>query len=109
MPLTISGSFTEGKSSSQWRTLVRPSMDANDFLNLFHGSDPVKVELNRLENEAEEKLKLTVSLLESKNLEIKKINGEKASMTAQFAAHATQKDDDMPPIEDILEPLEAEL
>ena len=25
-PLTISGSFREGKSSSQWRTLVRPSM-----------------------------------------------------------------------------------
>ncbi|MBA0861910.1 hypothetical protein Goshw_002439 [Gossypium schwendimanii] len=65
----------------------------------------------------EEKLKLTESLLESKNLEIKKINDEKkASMAAQFAAeatlrrvHAAQKDDDMPPIEAILAPLEAEL
>ncbi|XP_039036625.1 microtubule-associated protein 70-3-like [Hibiscus syriacus] len=65
----------------------------------------------------EEKLKLTESLLESKNLEIKKINDEKkASMAAQFVAeatltrvHATQKDDDMPPIEAILAPLEAEL
>jgi chromosome segregation ATPase len=65
----------------------------------------------------DEKLKLTESILESKNLEIKKINEEKkASMAAQFAAeatlrrvHAAQKDDDMPPIEAILAPLEAEL
>ena len=52
---------------------------------------------------------MTKYLPESKNLEIKKINDEMASMTAQFAAHATQKDDDMPPIEDILAPLEVEL
>ncbi|XP_050275531.1 microtubule-associated protein 70-1-like isoform X2 [Quercus robur] len=154
-PLTVSGSFKEGKSSSRRRTSVRPSMDADEFINLLHGSDPVKVELNRLENEVrdkdrelgeaqaeikalrfserlrekaveeltdelskvEGKLKLTESLLESKNLEIKKINDEKkASMAAQFAAeatlrrvHAAQKDDDMPPIEAILAPLEAEL
>nr|XP_023922520.1 microtubule-associated protein 70-1-like isoform X2 [Quercus suber]XP_023928327.1 microtubule-associated protein 70-1-like isoform X2 [Quercus suber] len=154
-PLTVSGSFKEGKSSSRRRTPVRPSMDADEFINLLHGSDPVKVELNRLENEVrdkdrelgeaqaeikalrfserlrekaveeltdelskvEDKLKLTESLLESKNLEIKKINDEKkASMAAQFAAeatlrrvHAAQKDDDMPPIEAILAPLEAEL
>ncbi|KAI4313699.1 hypothetical protein L6164_026656 [Bauhinia variegata] len=153
-PLTVSGSFKDGKSSSR-RRAVRPSLDADEFLNLLHGSDPVKVELNRLENEVrdkdrelseaqaeikalklserlrekaveelteelskvEEKLKLTESLLESKNLEIKKINDEKkASMAAQFAAeatlrrvHAAQKDDDMPPIEAILAPLEAEL
>jgi hypothetical protein len=51
------------------------------------------------------------------NLEVKKINDEKkAAMAAQFAAeatlrrvHAAQKDDDMPPIEAILAPLEAEL
>ncbi|XP_037497204.1 microtubule-associated protein 70-2 isoform X2 [Jatropha curcas] len=155
--LTVSGSFKEGpKSSSRRRTSVRPSFDAdNEFITLMHGSDPVKLELNRLENEVrdkdrelgeaqaeikalrlserlkekaveerteelskvEEKLKLTESLLESKNLEIKKINDEKkASMAAQFAAeatlrrvHAAQKDDDMPPIEAILAPLEAEL
>lgn len=134
---------------------MRPSLDADEFINLLHGSDPVKVELNRLENDVrdkerelgeaqaeikalkfserlrekaveelteeltkvDEKLKLTESLLESKNLEIKKINDEKkASMAAQFAAeatlrrvHAAQKDDDMPPIEAILAPLEAEL
>ncbi|KAG6571904.1 Microtubule-associated protein 70-4, partial [Cucurbita argyrosperma subsp. sororia] len=148
MSLMISGSFREGKSSSQRWTLVRPSMDIDDFLYLFHGSDSVKVDLNRLENEVrdkdrelseaqakikalklserlrekaveelteelskvEEKLKLIESLLEHKNLEIKEINDEKkASMAAQFAAHATQKDDDKPPIEDILAPLEAEL
>ncbi|XP_031278885.1 microtubule-associated protein 70-2-like [Pistacia vera] len=156
-PLTVSASFKEGgKSSSRRRASVRPSFDAdNEFITLLHGSDPVKVELNRLENEVrdkdrelgeaqaeikalrlserlrekaveeltdglskvEEKLKLAESLIESKNLEIKKINDEKkASMAAQFAAeatlrrvHAAQKDDDMPPIEAILAPLEAEL
>ncbi|TYI88572.1 hypothetical protein E1A91_D04G219600v1 [Gossypium mustelinum] len=155
--LTVSASFREsgGKGSSRRRG-VRPSFDAdNDFVPFLHGSDPVKVELTRLENEVrdkdrelgeaqaeikalrmserlrekaceelsdelskmDEKLKLTESLLESKNLEIKKINDEKkAAMAAQFAAeatlrrvHAAQKDDDMPPIEAILAPLEAEL
>ncbi|KAJ6796863.1 microtubule-associated protein 70-2-like isoform X1 [Iris pallida] len=137
------------------RSSIRKSLDTEDFINLLHGSDPVKVELNRLENEVrdkdrelgealaeikalrlserarekaveelteeltkvDEKLKLTEALLESRNLEIKKINDEKkASMAAQFAAeatlrrvHAAQKDDDMPPIEAILAPLEAEL
>ncbi|XP_073011043.1 microtubule-associated protein 70-2-like [Typha latifolia] len=154
--LTVSASFKgEGKPGPRRRGSIRPSLDADEFINLLHGSDPVKVELNRLENEVrdkerelgeaqaeikalrlserarekaveelteeleklEEKLKLTESLLESKNLEIKKINDEKkASMAAQFAAeatlrrvHAAQKDDDMPPIEAILAPLEAEL
>ncbi|GJT55358.1 myosin II heavy chain-like protein [Tanacetum coccineum] len=68
-------------------------------------------------SKVDEKLKLTESLLDTKTLEIKKINDEKkASMAAQFAAeatlrrvHAAQKDDDMPPIEAILAPLEAEL
>ncbi|CAN0924232.1 Microtubule-associated protein 70-2 [Linum grandiflorum] len=157
-PLAVSGSFKEGsKNSSRRRTAAsRRSIDAdNEFMTLLHGSDPVKVELNRLENDVrdkdrelseaqaeikalrlserlrekaveeltdelskvDEKLKLTESLLESKNLEIKKINDEKkAAMAAQFAAeatlrrvHAAQKDDDMPPIEAILAPLEAEL
>ncbi|KAL0700896.1 hypothetical protein Bca4012_057018 [Brassica carinata] len=161
--LTVSASYKEssgggGKSSSRRRP-IRPSFDAaaadNEFITLLHGSDPVKLELNRLENEVrdkdrelgeahaeikalrlserqrekaveeltdeltklEEKLKLTESILQGKNLEIRKINEEKkASMAAQFAAeatlrrvHAAQKDDDMPPIEAILAPLEAEL
>ncbi|KAK4763135.1 hypothetical protein SAY87_012867 [Trapa incisa] len=155
-PLSVSAFFKEGRSSFRRRASMKPSFDAdNDFITMLHGSDPVKVELNRLENEVrdkdrelaeaqaeikalrlserlrekaveelteelskmEEKLKLTEKLLESKNLEIKKINDEKkASMAAQFAAeatlrrvHAAQKDDDMPPIEAILAPLEAEL
>ncbi|KAF8095112.1 hypothetical protein N665_0341s0036 [Sinapis alba] len=138
------------------RRSMRPSCEAdNELLTLLHGSDPVRIELNRLDNEVRDKdrelseaqaeikalklserqrekaveelteelgkmsakLKLIENLLESKNLEIKKINEEKkASMAAQFAAeaslrrvHAAQKDDDMPPIEAILAPLEAEL
>ncbi|XP_039144985.1 microtubule-associated protein 70-2-like [Dioscorea cayenensis subsp. rotundata] len=152
--LTASGSFKDGKALRR-KPSMKPSLETDEFINLLHGSDPVKVELNRLENEVrdkdrelgeaqaeikalrlserarekaveelteeltkvEEKLKLTESLLENKNLEIKKINEEKkASMAAQFAAeatlrrvHAAQKDDDMPPIEAILAPLEAEL
>ncbi|AET01798.1 putative microtubule-associated protein [Medicago truncatula] len=154
-PLSVPGSFTKSSSSRRRGSARQPSMDADEFMNLLHGSDPVKVELNRLENEVRDKdrelseaqaeikalrhserlrekaveeltdelskvdgkLKLTESLLESKNLEIKKINDEKkAAMAAQFAAeatlrrvHAAQKDDDMPPIEAILAPLEAEL
>lgn len=50
--LTVSASFKEGKgSTSRRRASVRPSLDADEFINLLHGSDPVKVELNRLENE----------------------------------------------------------
>lgn len=147
-----SGSF---RGTRRRNNVVRPSMDGDEFINMLHGSDPVKIELHRLENEVrdkdrelaeaqaeikalklserlrekaveevteelgkmEERAKLNESLLEAKNLEIKKINDEKkASMAAQFAAeatlrrvHAAQKDDEMPPIEAILAPLEAEL
>uniref|UniRef100_A0A1D1Z3Q3 Microtubule-associated protein 70-2 n=1 Tax=Anthurium amnicola TaxID=1678845 RepID=A0A1D1Z3Q3_9ARAE len=155
--LTASASFKGGGGrvgASRRRASVR-LVEADDFINLLHGSDPVRVELSRLENEVrdkeresgeaqaeiralrlserarekaveelteelaklDEKLKLTESLLESKNLEVKKINDEKkAALAAQFAAeatlrrvHAAQKDDDMPPIEAILAPLEADL
>lgn len=52
VPLTVSGSFKEGRNSSRRRThSVRPSLDADEFMNLLHGSDPVKLELNRLEND----------------------------------------------------------
>ncbi|XP_038882673.1 microtubule-associated protein 70-2-like [Benincasa hispida] len=135
--------------------ISRAGSDVDDIITLLHGSDPVRVELNRLENEVrdkdrelgealaevkslknserlkekaveeltdelkkvDEKLKASEALLESKNLEIKKINDEKkAALAAQFAAeatlrrvHAAQKDDEMPPIEAIIAPLEAEL
>ncbi|WOL00984.1 microtubule-associated protein 70-1 [Canna indica] len=153
-----SSSFrVEGKGAPilRRRASMKPSLEVEEFINLLHGSDPVKVELNRLENEVrdkdrelteaqaeikalrlserarekaveelteeltkmDKKLKLTESLLENRNLEIKKINDEKReALAAQFAAeatlrrvHAAQKDDDMPPIEAILAPLEAEL
>ncbi|TQD93119.1 hypothetical protein C1H46_021283 [Malus baccata] len=76
-----------------------------------------KLELTDELNKVDEKLKATEALLESKNLEIKKVNDEKkAALAAQFAAeatlrrvHAAQKDDEMPPIEAIIAPLEAEL
>ena len=50
-PLAVSGSIKEGKSFL-WRHAhsMRPSLDTDEFMNLLHGSDPVKVELNRLEN-----------------------------------------------------------
>lgn len=51
-PAPFSGSFREGRTSSRRRGSARQqSMDADEFMNLLHGSDPVKVELNRLENE----------------------------------------------------------
>uniref|UniRef100_A0A1J3CWR1 Microtubule-associated protein 70-4 n=1 Tax=Noccaea caerulescens TaxID=107243 RepID=A0A1J3CWR1_NOCCA len=157
--LAMSASYREGGGGNKGlsrRRSMRPSFEAgNELITLLHGSDPVRIELNRLENEVRDKdrelseaqaeikalklserqrekaveelteelgkmaakLKLIENLLECKNLEIKKINEEKkASMAAQFAAeaslrrvHAAQKDDDMPPIEAILAPLEAEL
>ncbi|GER52542.1 microtubule-associated protein 70-1 [Striga asiatica] len=143
-------------SPGSYKAKRRPSASAmDDVITLMHGSDPVRVELSRLENEVrgkdrelgeayaeikalkyserlkqkaveeltdelkkvDEKLKVAESQLESKNLEIKKINEEKkAALAAQFAAEATlrrvhvaQKDDEMPPIEAIITPLEAEL
>ena len=58
-----------------------------------------------------------VFVLSLQNLDLKKLNDEKkAAVAAQFAAEATlrrvqaaQKDEELPPIEAILAPLEAEL
>ncbi|KAM0047016.1 putative microtubule-associated protein [Helianthus debilis subsp. tardiflorus] len=137
------------------KSVTRTAAEIDDIINHMHGSDPVRFELNRLENQlrdkdrelgdayteikalkyqehlkdkaveelndelnkVDEKLKTTESLLESKNLEIKKLNDEKKqALSAQYAAeatlrrvHAAQKDDEMPPIEAIIAPLEAEL
>lgn len=43
--------LTRSDSKTRRKTLVRACPDTEDLLNLLHGSDPVKVELNRLENE----------------------------------------------------------
>ncbi|KAI4300887.1 hypothetical protein L6164_034214 [Bauhinia variegata] len=150
--LNSSASFKLRKKPN---AISRAASEVDDVITLLHGSDPVRVELSRLENElrekdrelgealaeikslrnserlrekaveeltdelnkVDEKVKATEALLESKNLEIKKINDEKkAALAAQFAAeatlrrvHAAQKDDEMPPIEAIIAPLEAEL
>ncbi|EPS68244.1 hypothetical protein M569_06527, partial [Genlisea aurea] len=135
----------------------RAGADVDNIVTMLHGSDPVRIELMRLENETREKdrelskaraeikaLKFSERLKEKaveeltdelkklnekfkvmefytlfafQNLEIKKINEEKkAALAAQFAAegtlrrvHAAQKDDEMPPLESIIAPLEAEL
>nr|GMD95347.1 microtubule-associated protein 70-2-like [Ipomoea batatas]GMD98993.1 microtubule-associated protein 70-2-like [Ipomoea batatas] len=48
--LTVSASFKEGKMARRGAS-VRPSLDADEFINLLHGSNPMKMDLNRLENE----------------------------------------------------------
>lgn len=51
--LAASGSFKGdgGKLGGSRRRATARVVEADDFINLLHGSDPVKVELNRLENE----------------------------------------------------------
>lgn len=76
--------------------------------------------VEELESEAKrlkDKLTVTESLLEQKNLDIKKLNYEKKeALAAQYAAEATlrrvyadQKDDDFVPMESIIAPLEADI
>ncbi|KAF8396269.1 hypothetical protein HHK36_017884 [Tetracentron sinense] len=45
--LTASASFKSRKKIS----IARAGSEVDDFINLLHGSDPVKFELNRLEND----------------------------------------------------------
>lgn len=155
-PVTyVNTTLSKSDSKLRRKSSMKQNVEADDMINLLSGSDPLRVELTRLENEVrdkereladaqaeikalrlterarekayeelsdvrrkvEEKLKQTELMLENKNLEAKKINDEKkAALAAQFAAeatlrrvHAAQKDEDMPPIEAILAPLEAEL
>ncbi|KAK3022638.1 hypothetical protein RJ639_045404 [Escallonia herrerae] len=76
--------------------------------------------VDELGNELEkldERLRVTESQLEQKNLDIKKlINEKKEALAAQFAAEATlrrvhtsQKDDSHLPIESVIAPLEADI
>ncbi|CAL9014992.1 unnamed protein product [Prunus brigantina] len=65
----------------------------------------------------DEKHRVTESLLEHKNLEIKKLTDDKRdALAAQYAAeatlrrvHANRKDDESPSIESVVAPLEAEI
>ncbi|RWW72469.1 hypothetical protein BHE74_00019725, partial [Ensete ventricosum] len=55
--LTTSSSFKiQGRAASalRRRASIKPDMEAEEFINLLHGSDPVRVELSRLENELSE-------------------------------------------------------
>ncbi|KAM7525303.1 hypothetical protein LguiA_015205 [Lonicera macranthoides] len=74
-------------------------------------------ELGNELSKLDEKRRITESLLDQKNLDIKKLTNEKKeALTAQYAAESTlrrvyanQKDDDSIPIESILAPLEADI
>ncbi|KAJ8770448.1 hypothetical protein K2173_017939 [Erythroxylum novogranatense] len=74
-------------------------------------------ELHNELNKREEKRSATQSLLEHKNLEIKKLIKEKKdALASQYAAeatlrrvHANLRDNDSPPIESFIAPLEAEI
>ncbi|CAN4126990.1 unnamed protein product [Withania somnifera] len=79
--------------------------------------DKALEELGSKVQRLEEKLKISENLVEQKNLDIKNLNNEKKeALAAQYAAESTlrrvyadQKDDDSPPIESIIAPLEAEI
>ncbi|KAG6472528.1 hypothetical protein ZIOFF_069994 [Zingiber officinale] len=96
--------------------MVNHHQEIVHYLALSFSHDLNAYQLTEELTKLNEKLKLTESLLESKNLEIKKINDEKkAALATQFAVvvtlrrvYAAQKDDDTPPIEAILAPLEVE-
>lgn len=47
------------ESKQRRKSSVRPSLETDELLNLLHGSDPLKVELNRLENEVKGKQSCT--------------------------------------------------
>nr|GMD50721.1 tryptophan synthase alpha chain [Ipomoea batatas] len=77
LQLAMSASFKEGKTAMR-RALVRSSLDADEFINLLHGSDRVKVKLNRLENEVRGQLGIKGALssfgfllLDKQQIEIK--------------------------------------
>ncbi|KAG5516265.1 hypothetical protein RHGRI_037085 [Rhododendron griersonianum] len=91
-------------------------------------SDPVVLELNRLQNQLKEKDKelgvaqknikalRATEVLKDKAIEQKLTSDKKEALAAQFAAeatlrrvHANQKDDNSVPIESVIAPLEAEI
>ncbi|MCD7459070.1 hypothetical protein HAX54_039953 [Datura stramonium] len=43
MPLIVSASFIEGKSSRRMTVMIRTSLNADEFFNLLHGSDQNEV------------------------------------------------------------------
>jgi hypothetical protein len=55
------GNASAHKGSSRRRGAAQVALDADELLTLMHGSDPVKVELNRLENEVRGELFIRAS------------------------------------------------
>jgi hypothetical protein len=49
------GNAVAPRGPARRRGTVRASLDADEFIALMHGSDPVRVELTRLENELRDK------------------------------------------------------
>ncbi|XP_068472564.1 microtubule-associated protein 70-1-like isoform X1 [Phaseolus vulgaris] len=119
--ISLTNFFSTKNKTSWFAEKDRELGDALAEIKSLRNSERLKEkgveELTDELNKVDEKLKAAEVLLESKNLETKKINEEKrAALAAQFAAeatlrrvHAAQKDDEMPPIEAIIAPLEAEL
>jgi hypothetical protein len=48
---TTTTNIPKVETKARRRSNVRPSYDTEELLNLLHGSDPVRLELTRLENE----------------------------------------------------------
>lgn len=88
------------------------SLKASEILK-----DKAIEELKNIVQKLEGKLAITENFLQHKNLEIKKLVSEKKdALAAQYAAeatlrrvHASQKDNDLPPVESVIAPLEAEI
>ncbi|XP_030515471.1 microtubule-associated protein 70-5 [Rhodamnia argentea] len=99
----------------------RESANAQSEIKSLKASEVLKdkaiEELNNVVQKLEEKLAITENFLEHKNLEVKKLTSEKRdALAAQYAAeatlrrvHANQKDNDLPPVESLIAPLEAEI
>ncbi|KAH7665156.1 NDUFAF3 domain-containing protein [Dioscorea alata] len=79
--------------------------------------DKAVAEMSNELEKMEEKLSITEKHLEFKSLEIKKLNNsKKEAMAAQFAAeatlrrlHASQKDEELVPLEAVIAPLESDI
>ncbi|KAK1293983.1 Microtubule-associated protein 70-2 [Acorus calamus] len=69
----------DNKTPAKKKVVKRSSLDEDDFFNLLHGSDPVKIELNRLLNDVKDKdRELAEAQIEIKALRLTERVKEKA-------------------------------
>ncbi|KAH9798213.1 Microtubule-associated protein 70-5 [Citrus sinensis] len=106
---------------NQLKEKDRELADAQGEIKALRATEVLKDKaIEELRNEfgkIDGKLRVTQNVLEHRNLEIKKVTGEKKdALAAQYAAeatlrrvHANLKDDDSVPIESVLAPLEADI